>query len=103
MDRWQKLAGRAGVTVELGLLAILTGVIIAVPIGMYSAIRRYTAADYAGRAGAIFGLATPNFWLGLMVMIYPAIWWGWTQWTGRAVEGVCPVGYHGAGGGADEW
>ncbi len=33
--------------------------------------------DYAGRAVAIFGLATPNFWLGLMVMIYPAIWWGW--------------------------
>ena len=34
--------------------------------------------DGAGRAVAIFGLATPNFWLGLMVMIYPAIWWGWT-------------------------
>ena len=74
----QKLAGRVGVTVELGLLAILTGVIIAVPIGIYSAIRQYTLADYAGRAVAIFGLATPNFWLGLMVMIYPAIWWGWT-------------------------
>ena len=74
----QKLAGRVGVTVELGLLAILTGVIIAVPIGIYSAIRQYTVADYAGRMVAIFGLATPNFWLGLMVMIYPAIWWGWT-------------------------
>ena len=74
----QKIAGRVGVTVELGLLAILTGVIIAVPIGIYSAIRQYTLADYAGRAVAIFGLATPNFWLGLMVMIYPAIWWGWT-------------------------
>ena len=74
----QKLAGRAGVTLELGLLAILSGLIIAVPIGIYSAIRQYTAADYAGRAVAIFGLATPNFWLGLMVMIYPAIWWGWT-------------------------
>ncbi len=74
----EKLAGRVGVTVELGLLAILTGVIIAVPIGIYSAIRQYTVADYAGRMVAIFGLATPNFWLGLMVMIYPAIWWGWT-------------------------
>ena len=74
----EKLAGRVGVTVELGLLAILTGLVIAVPIGIYSAIRQYTVADYAGRAVAIFGLATPNFWLGLMVMIYPAIWWGWT-------------------------
>ena len=27
---------------------------------------------------AIIGLATPNFWLGIMVMIYPAIWWGWS-------------------------
>ena len=63
---------------DMGLLAVLAGVIIAVPIGIYSAIRQYTVADYAGRAVAIFGLATPNFWLGLMVMIYPAIWWGWT-------------------------
>ena len=46
----QKLAGRAGVTLELGLLSILSGLIIAVPIGIYSAIRQYTMADYAGRA-----------------------------------------------------
>ena len=32
----------------------------------------------AGRSIAILGLATPNFWLALMVMIYPAIWWGWS-------------------------
>ena len=31
-----------------------------------------------GRSVAIIGLATPNFWLGIMVMIYPAIWWGWS-------------------------
>ena len=31
-----------------------------------------------GRTVAIFGLATPNFWLGIMVMTYPVIWWGWT-------------------------
>ena len=40
-------------------------------------IRQDTAADYAGRSIAIIGLATPNFWLGIMVMIYPVIWWGW--------------------------
>ena len=37
-----------------------------------------TAVDYAGRSIAILGLATPNFWLALMVMIYPAVWWGWS-------------------------
>ena len=50
---------------------------LGVPIGIYSAVRQDTAADYVGRTVAIFGLATPNFWLGIMVMIYPAIWWGW--------------------------
>ena len=43
-----------------------------------SLIRQDTAVDYAGRSIAILGLATPNFWLALMVMIYPAIWWGWS-------------------------
>ena len=72
------MVSRIGVTLELGPLAILTGLIIAVPIGIYSAIRQYTVADYAGRSAAIIGLATPNFWLALLVIIYPAIWWGWT-------------------------
>ena len=40
----------------------------AVPIGIYSAIRQYTVADYAGRSAAIIGLSTPNFWLALPVM-----------------------------------
>ena len=65
------------VTIELGVLAIVIGLVIALPVGIYSAIRQDTAADYAGRSIAIIGLATPNFWLALMVMIYPAIWWGW--------------------------
>ena len=51
---------------------------IALPVGIYSAVRQDTLGDYAGRSVAIFGLATPNFWLGLMVLIFPGIWWGWT-------------------------
>ena len=72
------MLGRLPVTVELGLLAILIGLVIALPVGIYSAVRQYTAADYVGRSVAIMGLATPNFWLGTMVMIYPAIWWAWS-------------------------
>ncbi len=68
---------RLPVTIELGVLAIVIGLVIAIPVGIYSAIRQDTAADYTGRAAAIIGLATPNFWLALMVMIYPSIWWGW--------------------------
>ena len=73
-----QIIGRLPVTVELGVMAIVIGLVIALPVGIYSAIRQDTAADYAGRSFAIVGLATPNFWLALMVMIYPTIWWGWT-------------------------
>ena len=59
-------------------MAIVIGLVIAVPVGIYSAIRQDTAADYVGRTAAVIGLATPNFWLALMVMIFPAIWWGWS-------------------------
>ncbi len=50
---------------------------IALAVGIYSAVRQDTLGDYAGRSVAIFGLATPNFWLALMVLIFPGIWWGW--------------------------
>ena len=74
----ERILLRLPVTLELGLLAILIGLVIALPVGVYSAMRQDTAADYLGRSAAIIGLATPNFWLGIMVMIYPAIWWGWS-------------------------
>ena len=74
----EKLLERLPITLELGLLAIVVGLLIAVPVGVFSALRQDTIADYAGRTLAIMGLATPNFWLALMVIIYPAIWWGWT-------------------------
>ena len=74
----EKIAARLPVTLELGFLAILIGLLIAVPVGIYSAIRQDSAADYVGRSIAVVGLATPNFWLGMMVMLYPSIWWGWS-------------------------
>ena len=80
-SRWkirERIIGRLPVTIQLGAMAIVIGLVIALPVGIYSAIRQDTAADYAGRSIAIIGLATPNFWLGIMVMIYPAIWWSWS-------------------------
>ena len=74
----ERILARLPVTIELGVLAILIGLVIALPVGIYSAIRRNSAADYLGRTAAVIGLATPNFWLALMVMIFPAIWWGWS-------------------------
>ena len=74
----EEIFGRLPVTIELGVLAIVIGLVIALPVGIYSAIRQDTAADYVGRTAAVIGMATPNFWLALMVIIFPAIWWGWS-------------------------
>ena len=74
----ERIVERLPVTIELGFLAIVIGLVIALPVGIYSAIRQDTAADYVGRTAAVIGMATPNFWLALMVMIYPAIWWNWS-------------------------
>ena len=67
-----KILDRVPVTLELGAAALLIGLVIALPVGIYSAVRQDTLGDYAGRGVAIFGLATPNFWLALMVLIFPA-------------------------------
>ena len=74
----ERIAGRLPVTIQLGATALVIGLLIALPVGIFSAIRQDTAADYVGRSVAVIGLATPNFWLAVMVMLYPAIWWGWS-------------------------
>ena len=74
----EEIIGRLPLTIELGVMAIVIGLVIALPVGTYSAIRQDTVADYLGRTAAVIGLATPNFWLAIMVMIYPVVWWGWS-------------------------
>jgi len=71
------IRGRMLVTIELGLVSILIGLLIGVPIGIFSAVRQNTLGDYASRSFAIFGLATPNFWLATIILVFPGIWWGW--------------------------
>jgi peptide/nickel transport system permease protein len=74
----EEVTARLPITFELSLIAIIFSLILAIPIGVYSAIRQDTVGDYAGRTVSILGIAVPNFWLGTMVIIYPAIWWGWS-------------------------
>ena len=74
----ERILAKLPVTMELGLMSIAIALVIALPVGIYSAIRQDRIGDFVGRSVAVIGLATPNFWLGTMVVIYPAIWWGWT-------------------------
>jgi peptide/nickel transport system permease protein len=74
----EELAHRIPVTFELGLIAFIVAQIIAIPVGIFSAIRQDTILDYVARTMAIIGLAIPSFWLATMIMVYPSIWWGWS-------------------------
>jgi peptide/nickel transport system permease protein len=71
------------VTVELTVLAMVLGLVIAVPIGVLSATRQDTPSDYAGRVVAVSGLSFPEFWLATLVITFAAIWFRW----------IPPIGY----------
>jgi len=74
----QMLLARLPVTFELGAIALVIGLLIALPIGIYSAVRQDTRGDYLARSFSILLLAVPSFWLGTMVVVFPSIWWGWS-------------------------
>ena len=71
------------VTLELAGLAMILGLLIAVPIGVLSATRQDSPSDYAGRVVAVSGLSLPDFWLGTLVITFAAIWFRW----------IPPIGY----------
>jgi peptide/nickel transport system permease protein len=73
-----QLLDRLPVTFELGVLALTVALCLAIPIGVYSAVRQDTAGDYLTRSFSILMLAVPGFWMGTLVMVFPSIWWGWS-------------------------
>jgi peptide/nickel transport system permease protein len=74
----EQLLARLPVTFELGIMALVVALLVALPIGVYSAIRQDTFGDYIARSFSILMLAVPSFWIGTMVMVFPSIWWGWS-------------------------
>jgi peptide/nickel transport system permease protein len=78
----EELRMRLPVTLLLGGMAACFAVIIGIPIGVLSAVRADTLRDYAARSAAILGLSVPGFWLATLVIVLPAIWWGWTPHLG---------------------
>ena len=57
---------RAPITAQIAFMAILFAWLVGIPIGVLSAIRRNTIADYMTRLGVIFFVGTPSFWIGLL-------------------------------------
>ena len=72
-----EVLARLPVTLELGLMGVAIGLTIAVPIGVYSAVRQDSWGDYVGRSFAILCISIPGFWVATMIIVFPSIWWGY--------------------------
>ena len=73
-----ELARRLPITFTLGVMATIVSILIGVPIGVLSAVRQDGALDFIARSGAILGLSVPAFVQAIVLILLPAIWWGWT-------------------------
>ncbi|MBP2241166.1 peptide/nickel transport system permease protein [Cytobacillus eiseniae] len=64
-------------TLLLMLVSTILAAIVAIPFGIYSAMRPYTKIDYTVTVGSFLGVATPNFWFGLMLIMVLSVNLGW--------------------------
>lgn len=71
-------------TIYLAIAALLIGVAIAIPAGIIAAMRQNTSADYAAMGFALWGIAMPNFWLALMLIVVFSVVLGWLPAIGYA-------------------
>jgi len=76
------IADKLPVTLELACLAIVVALAIGIPAGVVSAVRRGTAWDYGANVIALWGLSTPNFWLGIMLILLFSVTLGWLPASG---------------------
>jgi peptide/nickel transport system permease protein len=67
---------------QLGLMAIVIAVTIGVSAGIVSAVKKGTVWDYAANVFALWGLSTPNFWLGIMLIFLFSVELGWLPASG---------------------
>jgi peptide/nickel transport system permease protein len=80
----QELLKRINLTTHLAVLSVIIAVLIALPVGVLSAVRQDTASDYLGRLFAILGLSLPDFWLATVAITFLAIWFHWIPPIGFA-------------------
>jgi peptide/nickel transport system permease protein len=77
---------------EFGVMAVLIGLVISLPVGIISAIRQDTYLDYFGRSFAILALSVPYFFTAILLVIFPQMWFGWAPpliyqgWTDGPID-----------------
>ncbi len=74
---------RLPASIELAVAAMVLALVVAVPIGIVSAIKRGSLLDMGAMLGALFGLSMPHFWLGIMLMLLFSVQLGWLPTSGR--------------------
>ena len=79
---------RLPATVELAVVSLLVAILISIPIGVYSAIKRDTLIDHAGTGMALIGVSLPNFWLGIMLIYFLGGQWNLLPVAGRIEYGI---------------
>jgi len=79
---------RLPATVELAVVSLLVAMLIAIPIGIYSALKRDSLFDHAGTGVALIGVSLPNFWLGIMLIYFLGGQWNLLPVAGRLEYGI---------------
>lgn len=74
---------RLPATFELAVAAMIVAIIIAIPMGIWSATKRNSMLDFVATGGAVLGRAMPNFWLGIMLILLFSVMLGWLPVSGR--------------------
>jgi ABC-type dipeptide/oligopeptide/nickel transport system permease component len=74
---------RLPASLELAVAAMLIALVVAVPVGIISAVRRGSLLDMGSMLGALFGLSMPHFWLGIMMILLFSVELGWLPTSGR--------------------
>ena len=75
---WDVISAQMPVTLELGVLTLLFTIIISIPLGLICAAHPDSLADVIIRTLAVVLASVPVFWIGTMVLVYPAVWWGFS-------------------------
>lgn len=73
-------------TVNLGIMTLIITIVVSIPIGIYSARHPYTLLDYGATGFGFFGLATPNFFFGLVAIYIFSIQLGWLPSHGTVTK-----------------